>query len=142
MKEYETLHLVKGEDLNHHGTLFAARGAAWLVESAFAAAACELKSSQGLVCRNLHDMNFVKPVKPGSLVRFASRVVCVGRTSFMVAVQGEDVLAECMAMEGFVTFVTVEEGSGGKQEHGLVLDEAADEAEAELRRRALALRKR
>ena len=32
-------HLVKGEDLNHHRTLFAGRGAEWLVEAGFIAAA-------------------------------------------------------------------------------------------------------
>ena len=41
MKQYETSHLVKQEDLNHHGTLFAARAAAWFVEAAFVAAGCE-----------------------------------------------------------------------------------------------------
>ena len=32
-------HLVKSEDLNHHRTLFAGRGAEWLVEAGFIAAA-------------------------------------------------------------------------------------------------------
>ena len=41
MKKYYATHLVKSEDLNHHGTLFAARTASWFVESAFIAAACE-----------------------------------------------------------------------------------------------------
>ena len=31
-------HLVKGEDLNHHRTLYAGRGAEWLVEAGFIAA--------------------------------------------------------------------------------------------------------
>ena len=50
MKIYETLHLVKGEDLNHHGTLFAARAAAWLVEAGFAAAACCPHGPSGPSC--------------------------------------------------------------------------------------------
>lgn len=33
MKKYYTTHLVKSEDLNHHGTLFAARTASWFVEA-------------------------------------------------------------------------------------------------------------
>ncbi|MDP2989667.1 MAG: hypothetical protein Q8O57_03775 [Kiritimatiellota bacterium] len=36
---YVTNHLVKSEDLNHHGTLYAGRTAEWFVESGFIAAA-------------------------------------------------------------------------------------------------------
>ena len=39
MKTFVTHRLVKGEDLNHHGTLFAGRSAEWFVESGFIAAA-------------------------------------------------------------------------------------------------------
>ncbi|MEL7655970.1 MAG: acyl-CoA thioesterase, partial [Bacillota bacterium] len=41
MKYYQISHLVKSEDLNHHGTLFAGRSAEWLVEAAFVAAASQ-----------------------------------------------------------------------------------------------------
>ena len=69
MKTYETHHLVKGEDLNHHGTLFAARAAAWLVEAGFATAACEHGNPDEIVMRNLQTMSFSKPVKKGSVVK-------------------------------------------------------------------------
>ena len=72
MKVYETLHLVKGEDLNHHGTLFAARAAAWLVEAGFAAAACEHGDTDEIVLRNLQNMSFSKPVDKGTVVKFES----------------------------------------------------------------------
>lgn len=140
MKIYETLHLVKGEDLNHHGTLFAARAAAWFVEAAFAAAACAKGNTEGIVCRNLHSMSFSRPVQKGSVVNLRSRVVYVGKTSLMVAVEFVDAMSGEKAVEGFVTFVTIEEGSGKKQEHGIVLDEPQDEAEKELRRKALEIR--
>ena len=39
METLTIYHLVKSEDLNHHGTLFAGRGAEWLVEAGFIAAA-------------------------------------------------------------------------------------------------------
>ena len=51
MKKYYATHLVKSEDLNHHGTLFAARTASWFVESAFIAAACEHGDPSEIVCR-------------------------------------------------------------------------------------------
>ena len=140
MKIYETLHLVKGEDLNHHGTLFAARAAAWFVEAAFAAAACAKGDTKGIVCRNLHSMSFSRPVQKGSVVKLQSRVVYVGKTSLMVAVEFVDAMSGEKAVEGFVTFVTIDEMDGKKKEHGIVMDEPQDEAEKALRERALAAR--
>ena len=140
MKQYETLHLVKGEDLNHHGTLFAARAAAWLVEAAFAAAACECGTTDGIVCRNLHDMDFSRPIPKGRAVVFRGRMVYAGKTSLMVHVEAADAMTGEKAIEGFVTFVTLEEESGKKREHGIVLDEPAEEREAGLRMKALEIR--
>lgn len=132
MREYETLHLVKGEDLNHHGTLFAARAAAWLVEAGFAAAACTNGNTDEIVLRNLHNMSFTKPVKKGTVVRFTSRVVYAGTTSLGVSVIAADAMTGEKAIEGYITFVTVDE-NGKKLAHGVVLDEPADEEEMRLR---------
>ena len=142
MKEYETLHLVKGEDLNHHGTLFAARAAAWLVEAGFAAAACEHGDSDEVVLRNLQNMSFSRPVKKGSVVRFTSRVVYAGATSLMVAITAKDAMTGEQAIEGYITFVTVDKNTGAKLTHGVVLDDAADEEEQRLRQMAVQLRNR
>ena len=35
IKSFSTYHLVKSEDLNHHGTLYAGRSAEWFVEAGF-----------------------------------------------------------------------------------------------------------
>lgn len=48
MKKYYTTHLVKSEDLNHHGTLFAARMASRFVE-AIRAAEC-MKTCDQVFC--------------------------------------------------------------------------------------------
>jgi acyl-CoA hydrolase len=48
-----TTRLVKSEDLNHHGTLFAGRTAEWFVESGFIAAA-RLINPQNIVCLKIH----------------------------------------------------------------------------------------
>lgn len=139
MKVYETSHLVKGEDLNHHGTLFAARAAAWLVEAAFVAAGCAYGKNE-LVCRNLHQMSFTKPVQPGTILKISSRVAAAGKTSFMVAVTAADAFSGQQAFEGMITFVTVDEQTGKKKEHGIVLDEAADEEERRIREAAEKIR--
>lgn len=142
MKEYETLRLVKGEDLNHHGTLFAARAAAWFVEAGFAAAACEHGNTNELVLRNLHNMSFSKPVQKGAVVKLVSRVVYAGNTSLMVSVQVKDALTGELAVEGYITFVSIDGDTGKKRAHGIVLDEAADEEELRQRQQALLLMQR
>lgn len=139
MNYYETLHLVKGEDLNHHGTLFAARAAAWLVEAAFAAAACEHGSSDEIVCRNMHEMSFYHPVTKGSVILLMSRVVYAGNTSLVVYVVVRDAMTKEKAADGFVTFVTVDAADGKKIKHRVKLDKPLGEAEEGLRAKALEL---
>lgn len=136
MREYETLHLVKSEDLNHHGTLFAARGAAWVVEAGFATVACEHGNTNEIVLRNIHNMSYSKPVQKGTVVRFVSRVVYTGKTSLMVSVTAKDAMSGEVAIESYLTFVTIQEGGKGKLEHGIVLDETADAEELRQREQA------
>ena len=141
MKIYETIHLAKGEDLNHHETLFAARATAWLIEAGFVTAACEHGNSDEVVLRNLHNLSFAKPVKKGTIVKFISRVVYAGATSLMVAVQAKDAMTGAVAVEAFITFVTIEQDSGSKKVHNVVLDETEDKEELELREKAEQIRK-
>ena len=136
MKKYETLHLVKEEDLNHHGTLFAARAAAWLVESGFTTAACEHGRADEIVMRNLHDMSFSKPIHKGTVVRLEGQVVYTGKTSMMVAVQASNALNDSKAIEGFITFVTIEKETMEKKAHQVRLDVTKDEEELLLRKKA------
>lgn len=139
MKQYETFHLVKGEDLNHHGTLFAARAAAWFVESGFTAAACEHGNSDEIVFRNLHNMSFSAPMVKGAVAKFTSRVVYAGKTSLMVYVKAQNAMTQEAAVEGFLSFVTVDD-KGVKRQHCVVLDEAADGQEQQQREAASRLR--
>lgn len=119
MEKYETIHLVKGEDLNHHGTLFAARVASWFVESGFIAAASEYKSPSNIVCRNVHGMSFKKPIKNGAVIKFISRVAYCGKTSMMVHVLVKNSITEDIVIDGFLTFVTINEETGNKIEHNI-----------------------
>lgn len=140
MRQYETTHLVKSEDLNHHGTLFAARAAAWLVEAAFVAAGCVCGSTEGLVCRSINEMSFYRPVQKGTILKFLTRVVYAGRSSFMVAVTAVDALTELgserSCIEGLLTFVTVDD-SGHKSAHHIQLDEPEDAEECRQRKKAV-----
>lgn len=132
MHIYNSIHLVKGEDLNHHGTLFAARTASWFVESAFSAAAAAHRNSSEIVCRNIHGMSFGIPVENGDVICFSSRVARVGRTSLTVHVSVRSELTGIQQVKGFITFVTVDNETGKAKAHGIVLDEP-DEEEKHIR---------
>ena len=68
--EAVSMRLVKGEDLNHHGTLFAGRTAEWFVESGFIAAT-SLLNPRSVVCLKIHGMFFTKPAKSGDVLKFS-----------------------------------------------------------------------
>ncbi len=127
-------HLVKSEDLNHHGTLYAGRSAEWFVESGFTAAA-SLTKPQNIVCMQIHGMTFTRPVHLGEIVRFESKVVHTGRsrivTNIRMMASGQKVV------EGFITFVNVD-GAGKPLPHGIEITPATDE-DRELQAKAKAL---
>jgi acyl-CoA hydrolase len=136
MRYYQISHLIKSEDLNHHGTLFAGRSAEWLVESAFVAAASQHGRPQDIVCINIHGFTFKKPVPKGDIITYFSRVAKVGTTSITVYVKAESEIYKTKHVDGFLTFVCVSPNNEGKLPHGIILDEPADEEEKEIRDRA------
>jgi acyl-CoA hydrolase len=115
---YTSVHLVKGEDLNHHGTLYAGRTAEWFVESGFIAAA-SLTKPENIVCLKIHGMTFTRPIRKGELVTFSSRVVLTGDTKIVscieVTVHGK------VAVRGFITFIHVDL-EGKPLPHGIVFE--------------------
>lgn len=136
MRYFQITHLVKSEDLNHHGTLFAGRSAEWLVESAFVAAATEHKKPEDVVCVNIHGFTFKRPVNKGDIVTFFSRVAKVGKTSITVYVKVVSEITGDTHVDGFLTFVCVSPLTDEKLPHGILLDESADAEEKEIREKA------
>lgn len=112
---FTSVHLVKGEDLNHHGTLYAGRTAEWFVESGFISAAAMTKP-ENIVCLKIHGMTFTRPIRKGELATFSSRVALTGTSKIIscieVTVNGE------LAVRGFMTFIHVDM-DGKPQPHGL-----------------------
>lgn len=131
MKTLTIHHLVKGEDLNHHRTLFAGRGAEWLVEAGFIAAA-DLLPPQYVLCLKIHGMTFQRPVRPGEVVRFDSKVVQTGRSRLIAYVRATT--KEELTVDGFLTFVYVDD-QGKSRPHGITI-EAETPEEIELQERA------
>jgi acyl-CoA hydrolase len=120
---YTSVHLVKGEDLNHHGTLYAGRTAEWFVESGFIAAA-SLTKPENIVCLKIHGMTFSRPIRKGELPTFISRVVLTGETKIIsnieVRVNGQ------LAVRGFITFIHVDL-EGKPIPHGIIFKPKDDE---------------
>jgi len=105
-----TTRLVKSEDLNHHGTLFAGRTAEWFVESGFISAA-SLVDPQNIVCLKIHGMYFTRPVNAGQILRFVSQVVYAGKSSLVSYVQVYKEGIEDALVSGFITFIHVDENT-------------------------------
>lgn len=137
MKEYIISHLVKSEDLNHHGTLFAGRTAEWLVEAGFITVAAKHGRPQDIVCVNIHGFTFKKPVQKGDILTINARIVKAGRTSLMVYVNAHCEIEGGRNVDGFITFVCIDSDTNKAKAHGIVLDDTNDEAELEVRKRAL-----
>lgn len=100
------MRLIKSEDLNHHGTLFAGRTAEWFVESGFIAAA-SLLDPHYVVCLKIHGMFFTKPARSGDVLRFSSKVVYAGNSSITSYIHVEKNDVEKPLVDGFVTFIHV-----------------------------------
>jgi acyl-CoA hydrolase len=139
MKEYNVSHLVKSEDLNHHGTLYAGRSAEWLVEAAFVAAAAEHGRPQDILCINIHGFIFKKPVAKGTILTLKSMVAKVGKTSITVYVKAVSEIEKTQHVDGFITFVCVEPDTKKRRSHDVNFDVTNDEEEMAIRERALKL---
>lgn len=130
MKEYISTHLIKSEDLNHHGTLFAGRMAEWFVEGTFIAAASLYGNPENIVCVKVHGMKFAGPATKGDIITLTTSVVYTGTTSLTVYGKVCRNDSDSILVEGFVTFVCVDK-DGRKMPHNIVLPEPKD---AEARR--------
>ena len=119
-------HLVKSEDLNHHGTLYAGRTAEWFVEAGFVAAA-SLSSPENVVCLKIHGMKFTAPIRCGELVRIESKVIFTGRSRMITFIRVK--AHETNVVEGFITFVHVDL-QGKAQPHGIEITPVSEEDKA------------
>ena len=120
LRTYIINHLVKSEDLNHHGTLFAGKTAMWFVESGFIAAA-SLTNPENTVCLNIHGMLFMKPIHNGSIIRFESRVVFAGETRLVSYIKVVDNSNNDFLVDGFITFIHVDKNAR-RIPHGIVIE--------------------
>ena len=133
LRTHSICRLVKSEDLNHHGTLFAGKTAMWLVESGFIAAA-SLTHPENIVCLNIHGMLFKKPIGNGHVVRFESKVVLAGKTRLVSYVRVLANSNDDFLLDGFISFIHVDL-KGKPVPHGIVI-EATDPEDMALQEQA------
>lgn len=139
-KQHTTNHLVKSEDLNHHGTLYAGRCAEWTVEAGFIAVAYEL-NPVSIVCLQIHGLEFLQPVHAGHIIRFSSQIIRTGRSTLTVYIEVCDSRDQkTITSDAFITFCHVDQDTKA-QPHGLVF-EPANEREKELNAKAIEIIKR
>lgn len=101
-------HLIRPEDLNHHGTLFAGQMAKWLVEAGLIMASRLTGKPEDIVCVQLHGMTFKKPANNGDLLEIKSRVAYLGSTSITVCSQVFRKKEVAPLVTSMATFVTVD----------------------------------
>lgn len=120
---YTTHHLVKNEDLNHHGTLYAGRTAEWFVEAGFVAEA-SITSPESTVCLTIHGMKFSRSVHRGDIVCFKSKVILAGKSSLVTHIQMS--VKEEVVVDGFITFIHVDQETHSLA-HGIVITPVTSE---------------
>ena len=121
MQTFNTHHLVKEADLNHHGTLYAGRGADWIVESSFIAAS-SLTTTKSIVCLKIHGMLFLKPVPLGSLLRFESKIVHAGKTSLTAYTRVVFAQTNEFIVDAYITFIHINPATSEPTPHGLTIE--------------------
>ncbi len=131
--------LVKSEDLNHHGTLFAGRAAEWFVEACFICGAKVTKKPENIVCMNIHGMSFRTPGNKGDIINLETRIAKAGRSSFVVYGKMTKNDSKEILSDGFITFVFVDKDNKAIP-HNIVLQEPVGDEEIDIRDRAGKLR--
>ena len=120
--ESSLLHMVRPQDLNHHGTLFAGQMASWLVEAGFIAAARLCGKPEDIVCVQVNEMTFKKPINLGDVIEIKSQIAYLGSTSITVCSQIFRQQDEAPLVTNMATFVIVDK-QNKPYAHGLKLSE-------------------
>lgn len=139
IQTFSTSRLVKSEDLNHHGTLFAGRMSEWFVEGSFIAAATTHGNPEEIVCIKLHGLKFGKPAQKGEMIKLTTAVVWTGNTSLTVYGKVTGVNNDAITVEGYITFVCVDE-NGIKKSHDITVPHAETAEELRIQEIAKNLR--
>lgn len=131
-------HLVKGEDLNHHHTLYGGRCVEWCVHMAYITAQSCFAESRPLVFMSIRSLSMRSAARLGEIVEFTGRVDYVGESTIGVRVdacklQPKD--ERKPVATGTFLFCTVDE-EGRSIPHGLPAPKSVSAAAEQRWRRA------
>lgn len=140
MRETRVSRIIKSEDLNHHGTLYAGRMAEWLVEACLITAINLTRKPEDVVCVRIHGFNFRKPARSGDVIEIRARIAYLGGRSITVSAGVHVNEGDVPSVTGMLTFVTVDR-QGKPYDHGLTLPRDYIEENRDIYEAALAARK-
>jgi len=140
MRETRVSRIIKSEDLNHHGTLYAGRMAEWLVEACLITTINLTRKPEDVVCVRIHGFDFKKPAMSGDVIDIRARVAYLGGKSITVSAEVFVNEGNIPSVTGMLTFVTVDR-QGRPYDHGLTLPPSYIEENREIYEAALAARK-
>ena len=138
--ETSVLRVVKPPDLNHHGTLFAGQMASWLVEAGFIASASLGGKPDDIVCVQLSDMMFKKPINLGDIIEIKTRIAHLGSTSITVYTEVFKQGDKAPSVSNFGIFVGVDKNNKPVP-HGFKLSDEYVSQNKEIHEAAARLRK-
>jgi acyl-CoA hydrolase len=139
--ELVILHLVRPQDLNHHGTLFAGQMAKWILEAGVITASRLCGRPEDVVCVQLNGMTFKKPINDGDLIEIKTKIAYLGSTSITVCNQvfrKQDIAPVVTSM---ATFVTVDK-ENKPYKHGFKLSKEYISKNGDIYEEALKIRAR
>ena len=116
-----TSHLVKGEDLNHHQTLYGGRCVEWCVQMAFITAQNCFDDNRPVVFMSVRNLSMRNPARLGDIVTMAGRVDYIGASTIGIRVDVRNLHPKGdpkTVATGTFLFCTVDE-MGKSISHGL-----------------------
>lgn len=119
--QMSSTHLVKGEDLNHHQTLYGGRCVEWCIQMAYITAETCFDAPQPLVFMSIRSLSMRTPARLGDIIQLTGRVDYVGESTIGVRVDGlrlQPKSDQKPVVTGTFLFCTVDE-HGRAFPHGL-----------------------
>ena len=116
-----SVHLVKGEDLNHHHTLYGGRCVEWCVHLAYVTAASCFDQPRPVVFMSIRSLSMRSPARLGEIVEITGRVDYVGESTIGIRIDARKLHPKDdpqIVATGTFLFCTVNE-EGTATPHGL-----------------------
>ena len=79
-------HMCKENDCGYHGSLFGGTMLSWLDEAAVSFA-CQTCETPRMVTVSMDKVEFLKPVRPGQIIKIYGQLLSFGRTSCILDIE-------------------------------------------------------